>query len=362
MRLFQNSGLAPAYLARLDNLANDQSTFSGRLNTFLSDRYGAAHLLKPVLERESAAFFTNGDDQVLQRLWASEHGLPRRASLEEILLGQIEEHATDVFYDLDPMRYGSDFVKKLPGCVKTTLAWRAAPSRGADFSAYDAVVCNFPSIIKQYHGRGWRAEYLSPAYDPEMNPYAANTDRRIDVLFVGGYSRHHMRRARVLDVVASLRHRFSVVFCLDRSRLTRLAESRMFRLFPLHNRRPPDTSAVTQAPVFGRDLYAKIGNAKIVLNCAVDMAGADRGNMRCFETTGCGALMVSDIGNYPSGFVDKKTMMLYESEDEAIAVIEDALENTERSRQIAVQAHQMVGTEYSKTKQWKDFNDLLGRL
>src|SRR5437867_7413169 len=166
MRLFQNSGLTPAYLSRLDNLANEQSTFSGRLDTFLTDRYGAAHLLKPVLERELTTFFTNGDDQVLQRFWASEHGLPRRASLEEILLGQIEEHATEVFYNLDPMRYGSEFVKKLPGCVKATLAWRAAPSRGADFSAYDAVVCNFPSIIKQYHERGWRAEYFSPAHDP----------------------------------------------------------------------------------------------------------------------------------------------------------------------------------------------------
>src|SRR5437016_529518 len=139
MRLFQNSGLTPAYLPRLNALARKQATFSGRLAVFLKDRFGAAHLLKPVLEREPAAFFTNGDDEVLQRFWASEHGLPQGASLEEILRGQIEEHATEVFYNIDPMRYGSDFVKKLPGCVRATLAWRAAPSRGADFSAYDAV-------------------------------------------------------------------------------------------------------------------------------------------------------------------------------------------------------------------------------
>src|SRR5437773_4297073 len=85
MRLFQNSGLSPSYLRRLNRLAINEPTFAGRLRTFLGDRFGASHLLKPVLEGESAAFFTNGDDELMQRIWASEHGLHRRASLEEIL-------------------------------------------------------------------------------------------------------------------------------------------------------------------------------------------------------------------------------------------------------------------------------------
>jgi hypothetical protein len=363
MRLFQNSGLTPAYQSRLNKLAMAESTFSGRLESFLKDRYGAPHLLKPVLEREQTAFFTNGDDYVLQHCWASEHGLPARASLEEIFLAQVEHHRADVFYNLDPMRYGTDFIKKLPQCVKTKIAWRAAPSPRADFSAYDAVVCNFPGIIRAYQARGWRAEYFSPAYDPAMDPYAANTDRPIDVLFVGGYSRHHLRRARVLNLVASLRDRFNVVFCLDRSRLTRLADSRVLHLLPFNDHsRPPATSAVTEPPVFGRDLYAKIASSKVVLNGAIDMAGTDRGNMRCFEAAGCGALMVSDRGTYPPGFVDGRTMILYEAEEEAVGAIEDALVNPERAQRIAAESHQMVRTQYSKMKQWDDFNDLVARL
>ncbi len=47
------------------------------------------------------------------------------------------------------------------------------------------MVCNFPSILRSYQERGWKAAYLAPAHDPAMDEYASNDDRPIDVLFVG---------------------------------------------------------------------------------------------------------------------------------------------------------------------------------
>src|SRR5690242_13553709 len=94
---------------------------------------------------------------------------------------------TDVLYNIDPMRFGSAFLRRLPGSVKTSIAWRAAPSQGIDLGAYSLVVCNFPGILKRYADEGLRAAYFFPAHDPEMDPYAANQNRPIDVLFVGGY-------------------------------------------------------------------------------------------------------------------------------------------------------------------------------
>ena len=67
MRLFQNSGLYPSYLPRLNQLAAKASTFAARRDVFLHDRFGAAHFLEPVLDGAPEAFFTNGDDEVLQR-------------------------------------------------------------------------------------------------------------------------------------------------------------------------------------------------------------------------------------------------------------------------------------------------------
>jgi hypothetical protein len=314
----------------------------------------------PVLESHPDAFFTNGDDEVLQRAWAKENGLPHSASLDAILLTQIEAHRTEVFYNLDPMRYGSEFVRRLPGCVRKSVCWRAAPSPGANFSAYDRVVCNFPSIIESWRRLGWQAGYLAPAYDPAMDDYAGNSERPLDIPFIGGYSRHHTRRAEILEVVAELASRYKVSYCLDQSRLTRLADSPLGLLLGLsRHRRPASIRRVSTAPVFGRELHRLMSRAKIVLNGAIDMAGADRGNMRCFEALGCGALMVSDQGCYPDGFVDEKTMLAYSSAEEATARIAHTLKNWGQGREIAARGWEMVRSRYSKTVQWKMFLALL---
>src|SRR4051812_8747918 len=105
MRLFQNSCLYPSYLSHFDQLASGARRFEDRLRIFLNDRFGALHFLQPVLDESPDAFFTNGDDLTLQKYWARENGMPLSSTLEDILVAQIEHHRTEVFYNLDPIRY-----------------------------------------------------------------------------------------------------------------------------------------------------------------------------------------------------------------------------------------------------------------
>ncbi|XIA64117.1 glycosyltransferase [Bradyrhizobium sp. TZ2] len=362
MRLFQNSGLYPSYLVRLNQLAVEASSFEARRRIFLDDRFGALHFLRPVLDGAPEAFFTNGDDEILQRHWAREQGIAGKPTLEAILLAQIEHHRTEVFYNLDPVRYPSAFVGKLPGCVRKTFCWRAAPSGNADLTAYGAVLGNFPSILESWRRMGCRAELLFPALDPVMDEYG-HGDRPIDVLFVGGYSRHHTARAKVLEQVASLVGSHRIVYCLDASRLTLLAESAIGAWLPLRKHRRPDAIVeIAKPPVFGRQLYELIGSSKIVLNGAIDMAGTDRGNMRCFEAMGCGALLVSDAGGYPDGMQPGVTIETYDSPEQATEIVSSCLQQWPESAEMARRGRNLVSLAYSKASQWKHFADLVARI
>jgi hypothetical protein len=362
MRLFQNSGIYSSYLKRLNVLASDAHSFEARRRVFLDDRFGALHFLQPVLNGDTDAFFTNGDDEILQRQWAGESGIRARASLEDILLAQIEHHKTEIFYNMDPVRYPSSFIRKLPGSVKKSLCWRAAPSGKADLTSYGAVLGNFPTILQAWRRMGCRAEPFFPSIDPVMEEYGYG-DRPIDVLFVGGYSRHHSERSKALEQVASLAGTREVVYHLDASRLTRLAESPLGRLLQLgKHRRPDSVASIARPPVFGRQLYELIGKSKIVLNGAIDMAGRDRGNMRCFEAMGCGALLLSDEGNYPKGMSAGVTIETYGSADDAVISIAKHLDSWSRSQELAVRGRSQISEIYSKSQQWNEFLSLTARV
>jgi Glycosyl transferases group 1 len=363
VRFFQNTRYYPSLRPRVYELTKDRSTFAGKMDAFLNFRESAAHILLPVEQRAEWAFFANGDDEVIQRVWAREHGLSRRASLVDILKAQIEEHRTEVFYNLDATGWDADFIKNLPGCVKHTIAWHAAPLRDVAFSIYDLVVCNFPSILAKIAEQGCRTAYFFPAYDPAFAPFAARQDRPVDVMFVGGYSRHHKRRAQVLEAVAKLADKYKIVYHLDRSRLCRLAESPIGQLLPLaSHRRPPAIRAVTKAPQFGLDYYEVLSTAKIVLNGSIDMAGNDRGNMRCFETLGAGSLLLSDEGNYLDGMRNGQTIVTYNSPENAVEQVMALLQAPEKRLSIARAGHEMISNSYSKEIQWKRFEALVASI
>jgi spore maturation protein CgeB len=148
---------------------------------------------------------------------------------------------------------------------------------------------------------------------------------------------------------------------LELSRLSRWAESPVGRILPLDaHRRPSAIRAIAQPPVFGLDLYRTLSQAKIILNGAIDMAGGDRGNMRCFEAMGTGGLLLSDAGQYPDGMSDGTTLVSYADEAGAVSAIRRLLADATDSAAIANRGHAMVSDRYSKERQWLQFQALAG--
>jgi hypothetical protein len=359
MRLFQSGYFYPAYLPRFRQLSQKDSTFVAAIRTLLDDRTDAAHILLPVLAGDASAFYTASGDRYLQRMWAREQGMPRRSSDDDILLAQIEAHRTEVFYDMGPMLRGPGFLKRLPATVKRTIAWWAAPNASPSLAQYDLVVGNFAGLRKQHEKRGCRTAFLSPAYDPVMDAYAANEDRPVDVIFVGSYSQHHHRRNELLAGLAELAGQRNVAIHLHLSRRVRLAESLPGRLLPLAKERRPEALAkLARGPLFGRNFYAAMSRAKIAVNGAGEITGEERGNMRCFEAMGCGNLLLSDAGIYPPGMVPDESLVTYSSSADAIRRIEALLEDLPRLQRIAAAGHKAVSTEYSKARQWTQFQAL----
>ena len=354
-KVFQNLDVYPLYLKNFYSnfTAHSYDHFHRK---FLLDGFNSVHILEPV--QQGTGTFSIGNDTVSQKLWAKENGL-RKNNPEKILLSQIEDSQADVFYNMDPVRFDSTFVKKLPGNIRKTIAWRAAPNAARDFTSYDRVVCNFRSIQKYYEKQGCRTGTLYPAHDRTLEK-TKSENRDVDISFVGTYSRHHVARSKVVELAASLNESNMVRLHLQKSSLTELASSALGHLPMLKRHRLPKTiQSVSKNPIFGRELYSLFGQSKIVLNGGIDMSGMEKGNMRCWEAMGAGALLLTDHGSYPPGMIDGETMITYKSLDDLDEKIRLLLSKGDVLKKIAADGSEMIASLYSKNRQWRMFCDLL---
>lgn len=365
MRLFQMMGFGIDYLHNFSKRHSStiNLTFSQRKRLLLDDRYGASHILKPVYDNDPNCFFTVCDDPILQNQWAHEKGI-KANNLTNILLAQIEEHKTEVLYNNHPIGFPSSFVKQLPGCVKKAIAWRAAPVGNADLSAYDAVVSNFDSLNANWRAKGWKSAYFSPSWDPEMMSYAANKNRSNDLFFTGSYSRTtgHDDRLEVLNAVASMSNHLKIDMHLLYRKWGRLADQVPWRWILIPIRLPSQLNAIVSPPVFGREMYQALSQAKIVINPATDIAGDERGNMRCWEALGCGACMISSAGRYPEGFEAGVHFETFTNTDDLLYKIKELLANESRMRAIADAGTNMIKSRWSKKNQWDNFIKMVSYL
>ncbi len=361
MRVFQYLNIGKLYLSYFNHVypRPDIESFTSRRQALIDHRYGSVHILEPMFKRDANAFLAFGDD-VSQLLWAKENNVNSNKP-EDILLAQIESHKSEVFYTNAPVELGKDFLSRLPGCVRLTICWRAAPTpKAVDLSKWDLRVCNFPSILASWLERGWKTGFLPPAHDPDMDSYASRTHRPVDICFVGGWTQYHARRAKVMLAVAGMSNKYQIKFHFSISRLSKLASLPFMHHTPLRRWRMPEAiSKVAVPPVFGRGLYESFSSSKIVINGAIDMAGQDRGNMRCFEAMGCGAVMVSDSGQYPEGMVPGENFITYDNSDDLPKIIGSLLNDESHCLEIGRRANYSMSKFYSRKKQWDVFMKLV---
>ena len=98
---------------------------------------------------------------------------------------------------------------------------------------------------------------------------------------------------------------------------------------------------------------------KVIFNQAIDIAGKDRGNIRCFEALTSGGLLVSDKGYYPPEFRENHNFIAYSGLDELVEIITQIIKRPDRYQAIAKNGFSMVHEIYSKKMQMDLFHSFL---
>lgn len=280
----------------------------------------------------------------LQLAWWREHkggrlgGRLSRPSLERIVQEQVRQTAPDVLYVQEMNWPTASLLRRLRLKVPLIVGQTAYPLLpGLDVGAYDLVVSSFPHYRRLFELLGVPALYLPLAFEPcvldeattprALHPQepvpsrrdpAASAPPSADVAFVGSYSHDHAPATRLLESIA-------------RDIPTKFWGPSVESLSP-----DSPIRANYQGEAWGLDMFRVLAGARVTLNRHIEVAGPYANNMRLYEATGMGSLLLTDAkANLPDLFEPGREVVTYTDAADAIQQLRGLLDDEPMRKRIA---------------------------
>lgn len=256
----------------------------------------------------------------LQGAWARENGL--RLEGLAVAVEQVRRLEPDVLYVQDMNATPRDFLRAVREKVGLVVG-QIATTVGKDIplEAYDVVVSSMPHLVDRFRAAGLAAHYQPLAFAPRVLEAVGHKpwrERDVEVSFVGGISPVHVQGIALLE---------------------ELVRSTSIRLWGYGIDALPARSILRprhQGEAWGNGMFAKLADSKITVNRHADYADRFANNMRLFEATGCGALLVTDHkDDLDDLFVVGEEVVAYRTPEECAALVQYYLHHPDEAERIA---------------------------
>lgn len=272
----------------------------------------------------------------------------RRNWLHDLLLAQVRSLSPDVIVNHDPVAFAPEFLTELRSSTRLLVAQIASPlpPRGdASLAEHDLVVSSFPHFVDRFRAQGMSAEYMSLCFEPRvLAAIAPSGARPIPAAFVGSLSPAHDARLRLLERV-----------CADTGlAVWGSAES-------LAGDSPVQRCHRGQA--WGRSMFEVLGDARVALNHHIDVAEGFANNMRLFEATGMGAMLLTDAKrNLGDLFSPGVEVVTYESAAECTELIRYYAEHEDERAAIAASGQRRTLRDHTYEQRMRQLVDIVSPM
>lgn len=250
--------------------------------------------------------------------------------LHDILLAQVRDYRPDVILNQSVSEVGSKLLLQMKPYTKLIVGQIASPLPDDEgYRAYDLMISSLPNFVEHYRKLGIPAELNRLGFDRRALDAVGTPARDTDVSFVGSLTPDHPQRAHLVEWLAGQ---------------TRLDIWGRIENFPAD-------SAVNRhnhGEAWGLDMFTALARSKITINNHIGIAGNYANNMRLYEATGMGCLLLTDRkSNIADMFEPGREVACYDSPEECLELIRYYSENVTERERIAAAGQQRTLTEHS---------------
>lgn len=335
----------------ISNLKNE--TLFGSANFYSKSLARLGHLAKEIV----------ADDMNLQLKWAKENKFYVNPNFMErysaklpsivknklggdktklkILFQQILDFKPDVVYFHDVQSFPTTFLKLVKGNVGLVAGQIAYPiSNEKTLQGYDLLISSFPHYVKKFRNMGIASERLNWCFEDSILTKIKPTQRVYDVVFVGGFSLYHSHGNRNLE-------KLSKEVKID------------FWGYGLNQLLPNSSIRKNyHGELWGQEMFEVFAKSKIVINRHINVAGSYANNMRMFDVTGMGALLITDFKPNMKEFFTDKEVVTYKNSNELIKKTQYFLNHPLEREKIAIAGQRRTLKEHTYTHRMKELAEI----
>lgn len=280
------------------------------------------------------------NDEILQRKWAAENNLNVSGNglitilqrlpylyrffgqpkwIQEIALEQINKYKPDIVYIQNLSILNPESLVKIKKICKLVVGQIASPlPPGRYLKCFDLIISSFPHFVKKFREVGIDSEFQLLAFEPRALSKVGTPKNIYDVVFVGSFSPYHVKGIKSLEELAK-----NIPVHVWGTGIKYLSP-----LSPLRRH--------YHGEAWGLDMYKIFAKSKIVINRHISTSGEYANNMRMYESTGMGALLITDYKkNLGQIFKVGKEVVAYKNEEDLIKKVKYYLKNDREREKIA---------------------------
>jgi hypothetical protein len=310
-----------------------------------SDAY--PHFLR-MLGHDADQIIVNCDP--LLRAWAREAGVRtrrsffrrRRGPLSGIAVAQAAAFEPDVAYVRDIAAFDPSELRYLRSASRLLVGQLGTePPELTRLEPFDLITTCLPQFVPWLRELGIDAELLRLGFDPRALE-RVETGPRDGVVFVGSL---HRPRWEGIDHIASAAEEVGIDF-YGYGMETWPEESPVRRRF--------------RGQAWGMEMLRLLARARIALNRHGDVAGEYAANMRLFEVTGMGAMLITDAKrNLGELFAVDREVVAYGDAEELATKIRYFLDHEDERARIAAAGQRRTLTDHTYAVRMRELSSIL---
>lgn len=263
--------------------------------------------------------------------------------LSNVALAQVLEYKPDIVYCQDLSFFSPEALKTIKENVRLIVGQIACPPPPDAFlKGYDLILTSFPHFVGRFKEKGIASEYFRIGFDHRLLDQLKDVKKTIPASFVGGFSRHHTKAIPLFEY---------------------LAEKTPIQFYGYGAKSLNADSPIVKnhhGEVWGMDMYRALAASRITLNRHINVAENFANNMRLYEATGSGALLITDMkDNLADIFEIGKEVVCYTSQEEAVELINYYLDHPDEAESIAKAGQARTLKDHTYQKRMEELVPLL---